>query len=364
MKKALALILSIAMVMAMIVGCGKEEPAADDAQQKEETNDASADSSEPAAPEINQKIAILFNSTITDGGFNEGLFKHINDLQAQYGFELSYQENVDDTAVNDVLRNYASDGYGLIIDVEEYHCEQILEIAPEFPDVMFGCINGYVCCAPNFQSISSDMWQHVYLGGVMAGKVTKSNKIGLITFSEDSDSALTMKAAFEGGAQQVNPDCVCIHVATGSFSDIAAGKEQAAALVAQGCDVILCNSGDCNPAVIEYCIEQKVYSVSAITDRNDMDETYVLGSSVTDNDKMLEMILLPYLNGEFKGSDTPYVGCLADGIEVFKINESVKDDFDQEVFDAMDDVAAKIARGEIKNAYLEDKEGYKAGLKK
>ena len=357
MKKVFALILTAAMVMAMVVGCGKtvEAPAAATEAPAAATEAPAAATEEAAAPEVNMKIAILFNSTITDGGYNEGIFAHMNELADQYGFELSYQENVGDTEINDVLRNYAADGYGLIVDAEQYHCEQIAEIAPEFPDTMFGCINGYVSCAPNFMSVASDMWQHVYLGGVMAGSVTKSNKIGLITYSTNSDSALTMLAAYGDGAKLANPDCEVIHVATGSFSDIAAGKEMAASLVSQGCDVVLCNSGDCNPAVIEYCIEQGVYSVSAITDRNDMDATYILGSTVTDNNAMLDMVVLPYLKGEFEGSDTPYVGGINEGIETFKINESVKDDFDQAVFDLIDDTAVKISSGEITITLPSDK---------
>lgn len=357
MKKVLALILTAVLVMAMVVGCGKtaETPAAATKAPAAATEAPAAATEEAAAPEVNLKIAILFNSTITDGGYNEGLFAHMNELADQYGFELSYQENVGDTEINDVLRNYAADGYGLIVDAEQYHCEQIAEIAPEFPDTMFGCINGYVSCAPNFMSVASDMWQHVYLGGVMAGSVTKSNKVGLITYSTNSDSALTMLAAYGDGAKLANPDCEVIHVATGSFSDIAAGKEMAASLVSQGCDVVLCNSGDCNPAVIEYCIGQGVYSISAITDRNDMDETYILGSTVTDNNAMLDMVVLPYLNGEFEGSDTPYVGGINEGIETFKINEAVKDDFDQAVFNLIDDTATKISSGEITITLPSDK---------
>ena len=354
MKKALAFVMSLTLMAAMLTGCGSaasssEAPAPAESSVAEESKEEAAESSEEAgaADYSNEKIAVIFNSVIVDGGYNEGIFNHMNDLQKQYGFQLSYQENVGDTEINDVLRNYASDGYGLILDAEQYHCEQIAEIAPEFPDTKFGCINGYVACAPNFMSVASDMWQHVYLGGVMSGMVTKSNKIGLITFSTNSDSALTMLAAYSEGAKAGNPDCEVIHVATGSFSDLAAGKEMAASLVSQGCDVILCNSGDCNPAVIEYCIEQGVYSVSAITNRNDFDEKYVLGSTVTNNNAMVDMIVLGYLEGGFDETGSVYVGGLNEGIEEFVINPTVMDDYPQEVFDKIDEIKGKIESGEI-----------------
>lgn len=349
MKKKLALAMSLVLVMSTVIGCGSSAassaaPSLDSAAPAESTDNGE----EPSGTDYSdEKIAVIFNSTVVDGGYNEGVYNHMKELATTYGFELSYQENVGDTEINDVLRNYASDGYGLILDAEQYHCEQIAEIAPEFPDTKFGCINGYVACAPNFMSVASDMWQHVYLAGVMSGEVTKSNKIGLITYSTNSDSALTMLAAFQGGASQVNPDCEVIHVATGSFSDLAAGKEMATSLVSQGCDVILCNSGDCNPSVIEYCIEQGVYSVSAITDRNDFDEKYVLGSTVTFNDKMVDMIVLGYLDDTFDESGNVFVGGLNEGIEEFVINPTVMDDFDQSIFDKIEEIKGKVASGEI-----------------
>ncbi len=346
MKKLLALLMSMMLVAALLVGCssgGTEEAApAEEAEEvvEEAAEEPEAEAEEPAeeaAPALeNNKVAMLYNSVVTDGGWNQTADEEMHKLAEQYGLDVSYKENVSDEEVMDLIRQYAADGYGLIVDAEQYHCEQIAEIAPEFPDTKFACLNGYVGKAPNFWSITGDMWQHVYIAGVMAGKVTESNKIGIITFSTDSDSALTMKSSLAAGAQSVNPDAEIIHMATGSFSDLQAGKECAAALVSQGCDIIYCNSGDCNETVMQYCIDNQVYTISAIVDRNAMDDTYVLGSAMMPPTSMLDDMVAAYVEGTFEGADAADVRGIASGVEEFRINPSILDKYDQEVWDAID----------------------------
>ena len=352
MKKVLALILSLAMVMSMVVGCGStaeapaEEPAAEEAV--EETAEAPAEEAaeEPAA-DFNPKVAMIYNSAVKDGGWNETADEKMHELAEQYGLEVSYQEKVDDTIILDTLRNYASSGYGLIVDNEQYHCEQIAEVCQEFPDVKFACCNGYLGKADNFWAITGDMWQHIYLAGVAAGSVTKSNKIGLITFSTDSDSALTMKAALTGGVAMANPDAEVIHVATGSFSDLEAGKEMAQSLLDQGCDVILCNSGDCNGTVCQFCIDNEIYAISAIVDRNDMDDTYMLGSAMMPPTAMLDAFVTAYVNGEFVGADAPDVKGIESGVEEWRLNPALADTIGKDIAENIEKATAGILDGSI-----------------
>ena len=347
-KKGLfALALSAMLLLALLAGCsdpGASAPAPSAAPAA--STEEAAPTESTAAAGSGKKVAWICESSLTDGGWNEESFATIQELAKEYGFELSYQEDVSGTDVADVLRNYAASGYDLVISNEQYHAEDMAAIAPEFPEVTFGCVNGYVS-ADNMIAITGDMWQHIYLAGVMSGEATESNKIGLITYSTDSNSALTMLAAYKAGAESVNPEVEVVHVATGSFSDLAIGKEMAVSLIDQGCDVILCNSGDCNATVMETCIENEVYTVSAIVDRNNMSADYVLGSAMMPPSNMLRIMVGGFMDGSNTGSAEVQVLGLKEGAEEFRINPDIKGKFDQAVFDAIDEASKGIIDGTI-----------------
>lgn len=339
-KSFFAVTMSIALLLTLLAGCS--DPGADSGG-----GPSGGDSAGQTGGEASRlKVAWICDGVLTDGGWNTDGYEGMQKLAEEYDLEVSYQENVPQTDVGDVLRNYASEGYDMVLSNEQYHCEPMVEVAADFPNVTFGCVNAYVS-AENMIAFSGTLWQHNYLAGVMSGMVTKSNKLGLITFSTDSDSALTYLSSFRAGAQSVNPDIEVVHVATGSFSDLAAGKEMATSLIDQGCDVVYCNSGDCNATVMELCIERGVYTISAIVDRNSMSDEYVLGSTVNLPSTQLRMMVEGKLSGTHTGNVTPIVGGIEDGIEAFLVNESLQDKLDASVFEAIDEATAEIIAGNV-----------------
>lgn len=336
-----AALLSLAMILTLAAGCS--DPAADNGGNSggSQTSGSSGQDDGPA-----MRVAWICDGVLTDGGWNTDGYEGMQKLAEEYNLDVSYQENVPQTDVADVLRNYASEGYDMVLSNEQYHCEPMVEVAADFPNVTFGCVNAYVS-AENMIAFSGTLWQHNYLAGVMAGKVTTSNKLGLITFSTDSDSALTYLSSFRAGAQSVNPDVEVVHVATGSFSDLAAGKEMATSLIDQGCDVVYCNSGDCNATVMELCIERGVYTVSAIVDWNSMSDEYVLGSTVNLPSTQLRLMVEGKLDGTHTGNVVPIVGGIEEGIENFLVNDSLRDKLDASVFEAIDNATAEIIAGNV-----------------
>lgn len=336
-RSLLALLMSAMMLMSALSGCST--PASS-------TSPSAAPSAAPAETPAPLRVAIIFDGTITDGGWNQDGYNEIVALSNEYGFELSYQEKVSATDAADVIRNYANDGYDLVMDNEQYHCEIMAEIAPEFPDVTFACVNGYVS-ADNMVSITGDMWQHVFLAGIIAGAATTSNKLGLITYSTDSDSAIKMLTAYSAGAKMANPDAEVIHVATGSFSDLAKGKEMCISLIDQGCDVVLCNSGDCNITVMETCAEKGVYGIGAIVDLNSVSADYMLGSAMLPPSNILRIMIEGYLDGSLTGSSDVLIMGLKEGAEEFRVNPTMKDKLDQSVFDLLDKATNDINSGAI-----------------
>ena len=331
-KRVFTLILATVILVLAAAGCsdpGASTPAA---------------GSDNPSGEDQLRVAFIYDGSIKDGGWNESGYNAMLELVETYNLDYSWQEGVSTADAADTIRNYANEGYDLIIDIQQYHCEAMAEVAPEYPNITFACVNGYVS-ADNMIAITGDMWQHIYLAGVMSGMYTQSNKLGLITFAIDSDSALTMYAAYEAGIKSVNPDAELIHVATGSFSDLAIGVELATSLMDQGCDVIYCNSGDTNVTVMEECANRGVYSIGAVSDHNDVSAEYVLGSAVQEPYDIVNLILNGYIDGTLSGSAEVQVMGIADGVEEFRVNPAL--DVPQDVQDALAAAEEGIISGEI-----------------
>lgn len=339
LKKVLAMTLAGLMTLSLLSACSSST----ESTSTESTTTSSTSTESATTESVEQlKVAWMCDGVLTDGGWNTDGYTAMQELAEIYNFDVSYQENVPYTEVADVLRNYAADGYDLVLSNEQYHCEDMAAVAAEFPNTFFGCVNGYVS-ADNMIAVTGDMWQHIYLSGVMSAMVSETGKIGLITYSTDSDSALTMKAAYIAGAQSVDPDIQMIHVATGSFSDLAVGKEMTTSLIDQGCDVVMCNSGDCNETSMEVCIEAGVYTISSIVDRNYMDADYVIGSAMIPPSGILPVILEGYFSGTLTG--TAQVMGLAEGVEEYRVNPDF--DISDEVLAALEEATAGIIDGSI-----------------
>ena len=369
MKKLLAVAVSAMTVAAILAGCGSTQQQAESliaeaesqvtsaisdlqSELEQATSDTEPESesaesqAEPEASEEPIKVALIFNSSMSDGGWNWDAYQGMEQLAKEYNLAPSYQENVGDDTIQDVLRNYAAEGYPLIIDNEQYHGELLVEVAAEYPDVTFACINGYLG-ADNVIALKGDMWQHVYVAGVAAAGVSESKKIGLITYSTDSPSATIMREALTAGAKSYDPNCEIIHVATGSFSDLQKGIELSNSLMDQGCDVIYCNSGDCNPSVYDNVISKQKYAIGQSVDWNYLSDEYMLGCCMMPSSNMVRRVVEGWLNGTLTGSEEVMVGGLAEGFEEWRWNEPVKAKIDPAIVAACDAATEAIESGEI-----------------
>jgi basic membrane protein A len=87
------------------------------------------------------KVAVVMPSTINDLAFSQSMYDALAAIQEEMGedaFQFDYSENmfvVEDAAT--ALRDYASQGYNLVIAHGSQYGSSVAEIAPDFPDVAF-----------------------------------------------------------------------------------------------------------------------------------------------------------------------------------------------------------------------------------
>ena len=200
----------------------------------------------PTTPEGPFRVALIMPSAINDLAFSQSMFDAVTKIQTEMGgpdnFEFVYSENmfvVDDAAA--AIRDYASQGYNLIIAHGSQYGSSLREIAPDFPNVSFAhgtTVDTFVDQGINnvfAYEAASD--QGGYVNGLMAGLLTKSGVIGIVGPIETGDAKLYIDG-FQVGAKAANPDVQVNVNYTGSFSDVALASEAANTHISAGADIL------------------------------------------------------------------------------------------------------------------------------
>ena len=189
------------------------------------------------------RIAVIMPSATTDMAFSQSMWSALLAVQKEMGGEsalvIKYTDNmfnVPDAAA--AIRDYASQGFDIVIAHGSQYGSSVEEIARDFPKVTFAWgtdVNTFGL--PNVFAYTAAAEQGGYVNGVLAAKLTKSRKIGVTGPIEVGD-AKTYIDGFVQGVQSVDKSMAVAKTWTGSFSDVALMTEAAKTHIASGADIL------------------------------------------------------------------------------------------------------------------------------
>ena len=128
MKKFFALLLSLAMVLAL-VACGQKDPTPD-----------TPDTPDDPQTKVEYKVAMITDyGDITDQSFNQTTYEACKAFAEDNDIEFNYFKPVGDNTADRVamIEKAADEGYNVIVMPGYAFGGAIVEAAPEFPDVKF-----------------------------------------------------------------------------------------------------------------------------------------------------------------------------------------------------------------------------------
>ena len=115
--------------------------------------------------------------------------------------------------------------------------EAVRRVAAEFPEIAFVFGSGFGPSEPNLSVFDNWIHEPAYLSGMLAGGMTKTNKIGVVG-GMPVPEVNRLVNAFIAGAKEINPDAKVLVSFINSWFDPAAAKEAALAQVDAGADVL------------------------------------------------------------------------------------------------------------------------------
>lgn len=259
MKKSITLIYAVLTLMAMLLS-------------------ACAPTATEAPEEAKTKVAVAFPGVVSDQSWNQFGYEGLLEAQADCDLEIAYSEDVFQDEQIETFRNYAAEGYDIIIGHGGEYADAIAQVASEYPDLWFGDTNG-IPEGDNVSMMIIGYGQMCYLAGVLACEMTETDHIAFV--GGESLGVLEHGAEKFAEAAQTCGKAVEVDVVyTGSWADVTKAYEAGLGLIADGADVLFHILDTADAGLIAAAEDEGKYAIGLYRDSSDLGPGAVIGSAI------------------------------------------------------------------------------------
>jgi basic membrane lipoprotein Med (substrate-binding protein (PBP1-ABC) superfamily) len=270
------------------------------------------------------RVAVIMPSAINDLAFSQSMFDALTLVQTEMGGEDSlafvYTDNafvVDDAA--SAIRDYASQGYDLIIAHGSQYGASLQEIAPDFPETSFAWgTAGDTFGLPNVFAYEAYSQEGGYVNGVIAAAISEAGVVGVVGPIEVGDAKLYVDG-FKAGAEATKPGIQVNVNYIGSFGDVALASEAAQTHADAGADAMT-GSAQMVVGAVGVAKERGIAWFGTQSNQTSLAPEVVVASQVYHWEVVLRDIISKINAGTLGGE--AYAVSLANGGEVVEFNEA------------------------------------------
>ncbi len=232
-----------------------------------------------------KRVAIATPEKANDYGWNQQGVQSAKAAAAAEGATLTVSDGIGYDKTEAVLRQLATRGADFIITQASGYNTVAPRIAQQYnvPVITYdnpkGLKKGLVA------DIETSSQQGAYLAGVLAGKWTKTGKLGIVISAADTNW-FKQSGGFAAGARSVNPNVkfVFAQIGQAGYADAAGGKRVTQSVIAGGADIVF-GMGDgasfgMFQAVETAKVGHKVWFIDVIGNKTRLDKKHVYLSSV------------------------------------------------------------------------------------
>jgi len=226
------------------------------------------------------------------------LHKALKAAEARGEIEYKASENVSNADYERVMREYATAGNQLIVG-EAFAVEAAArKVAKDYPKVSFLMGSSGKPQVPNFGVFDNFIQEPAYLSGMIAGGMTKSNKIGMVGGYPIPEVNRLMNA-FMAGAKEVNPKVEFMVTFINSWFDPPKAKEAAFAMIDKGADLMYAERF----GVSDAAKEKGKLAIGNVINTQDKYADTVVASALWNMEPTIDAALKAVKAGAFKAED-------------------------------------------------------------
>ncbi len=223
------------------------------------------------------------------------------DAAAKAGtIEYKFSEKVANTDYVRVLREYAESGVKLIVGEAFGISKEARKVADDYPEVAFLMGDPFKPHGSNFAVFDNYIHEPCFLMGMIAGSMTKSNKIGMVG-GYPIGEVNRLFHAFMNGARSTNPDVQFKVNFIGSWYDPPKAKEAAFAQIETGVDILYAERA----GVVDAAREKGILAFGNVNDMNKEEngKDVVVTSALWHMESAINNAIAEVAAGNFKAVD-------------------------------------------------------------
>lgn len=296
------------------------------------------------APSSTIRVALLHPGRETDGGWNQLAYTALMQLHDRTGASVQHTYTPSRATFKSDLRDYARQGYTLVIAHGSEYVKAAREVAADFPNTRF-VVTGSSDAGDGVATLDFRLWEATYLCGVLAAHLVPNGPAGLIGGQDFVTVRRTMDA-FTNGARSVQPGYKSFAQYVGSWDDVAKAQQTAKSLIeTRGVKVIFQNTDAAATGVFEAARAAKVIAFGCNSNQNAMAPNVVPASAIIDMEKAFETILADIHEKRFEPK--AYVCDLKSGVIDVVLNPNFATRWPKDALPAFEKAKAKIIAGNL-----------------
>ena len=243
------------------------------------------------------KVAAIYTVPVEQQWVSR-IHKALNAAVARGDIEYVYSENVANTDYERVMREYSEAGHNLVVG-EVFAVERAArQVAKDYPKTAYLMGSSFGPSGDNFSVFDNWIHEPSYLTGIVAGSLTKSNKIGMVGGYPIPEVNRLMHA-FMDGAREANPDVKFSVSFIGSWYDPPKAKEAAFAMMDAGADIMYAE----RYGVSDAAKERGVLAIGNVIDTQKEYPGTVVASALWHMEPTIDRAIAAVIGGSFKAED-------------------------------------------------------------
>ena len=253
------------------------------------------------APALAEKIKVagIYTQPIQQK-WDAVLHKALSKAKEAGEIDYVFSEKVANTDYIRVLREYAESGVKLIVGEAFGISREARNVAKDYPNVAFLMGDSFGPAGSNFAVFDNYIHEPCYLMGIIAGSMTKTNKIGMVG-GYPIGEVNRLFNAFMAGARSINPDVQFKVSFIGSWYDPPKAKEFAFAQIESGVDVLYAERA----GVVDAARQKGIIAFGNVNDMNKEENgsNVVVASALWNMEAAVNHAIELVKQGNFKAED-------------------------------------------------------------
>jgi basic membrane protein A len=337
LRRLAAAALALLVLAPLAAGCGKSPSPGSDATTGDQP----------------MQVGLVFDvGGRGDKSFNDAAYAGLEAARNELGIEFTTLETSEGADREAQMRQLAAGPAKLIFGVGFLFTDDIRELAREFPDKKFACVDYTVnpgdTVPANLVALKFKEEEGSYLVGALAALTSKSRKVGFVG-GMSIPLIKKFEAGYVAGVKAADPNCDVIVKYAGNtgnaFKDPTKGKELALAEYHAGADVIFHASGSTGLGVFEAARELGKLAIGVDSDQYEEAPGFILTSMVKRVDTAVLETVRDVQEDRFVGGVHTFG--LADAGVKWVYDDRNKALIPDAVKAQVDTLQAKLIRGEI-----------------